>query len=314
MANIISKFISKAKTLGLSQALSLAWGKVTGLKKYREEIDALYYYLNHFVDITKVAPATGALRKMQLCDAVLLSIFDAVCEKQGWQYWLSSGTLLGAKRHGGFIPWDDDQDICMLRKDYDEAARRLPEIFASYGEDSVTAPLLKDGRIGLNYQHGKTGIWCDIFPCDVISVDVDDKAAMKALKKRVIKYHRFYQRKGKNLSQQELAAVREKLVINTNEGGVVLFYPEFDAKCFTCNSNIIFPLTTIQYEGYTLKAPNNTHEYLTRLYGDYMQFPRDGLEHHDAGRGALSGWAARNNIDMDEVLAHLKDIEAFFRA
>ena len=44
-----------------------------------------------------------------------------------------------------------------------------------------------------------------------------------------------------------------------------------------------------------------------------MQFPRDGLEHHDMGRGPLSGWAARNNIDMDDVLVHLKEIEAFFK-
>ena len=43
-----------------------------------------------------------------------------------------------------------------------------------------------------------------------------------------------------------------------------------------------------------------------------MLFPREGIEHHDEGRGALSGWAERNGINMDEVLDRLKDIERFF--
>ncbi|MBQ3402596.1 MAG: hypothetical protein IJG65_04350 [Synergistaceae bacterium] len=45
-----------------------------------------------------------------------------------------------------------------------------------------------------------------------------------------------------------------------------------------------------------------------------MLFPRDGTEHHDLGRGPLSGWAERNGIDMDEVLAKLEDMEKFFRS
>lgn len=221
MSNIISKFINKTKSQGLTAALRHTFGKITGTNKYREEIDSLYYYLNHFVDITKLPPAQGELRKLQLCDAVLMSIFDAVCEKQGWKYWLGGGTLLGAKRHGGFLPWDDDQDVYMLREDYDDAARRMPEIFASFGEDSITCYPPTAQRIGIGYKHLQTGIWCDIFPCDRVFLNSDDAASVKDLKERVRKYYRFYQRKGKNLSLQELSAVREKIVINTNRGGVL---------------------------------------------------------------------------------------------
>ena len=184
MSNIISKFINKTKSQGLTAALRHTFGKITGTNKYREEIDSLYYYLNHFVDITKLPPAQGALRKLQLCDAVLMSIFDAVCEKQGWKYWLDGGTLLGAKRHGGFLPWDDDQDVMMPRKDYEEALKILPEIFASFGEDSVSCYSMDARRFGIGYKHSQTGIWCDVFPCDSVFVDSDGDAAMKALKKR----------------------------------------------------------------------------------------------------------------------------------
>jgi lipopolysaccharide cholinephosphotransferase len=61
----------------------------------------------------------------------VLAVIEGICNKYGLQYFADWGTLLGAVRHHGFIPWDDDMDICMLRKDYDKffavAAQELPE-------------------------------------------------------------------------------------------------------------------------------------------------------------------------------------------
>ena len=62
-------------------------------------------------------PATGALRTYQLGCKKLLDVLVQICEQQGLTYWLQSGSILGAVRHHGFVPWDDDLDVAMMRGD-----------------------------------------------------------------------------------------------------------------------------------------------------------------------------------------------------
>lgn len=74
-------------------------------------------FLDYFVDPANARPATGALAKRQAENLCLLKEFVAICKKYKLDYWLDFGTLLGAKRHGGFVPWDDDIDVAMRRED-----------------------------------------------------------------------------------------------------------------------------------------------------------------------------------------------------
>ena len=309
----LSKFKNSMRERGFYKTFIRALKKVSGILDCEEGVETLYYFLNHYVDITKLPPATGDLRKLQLCDAVLLSIFDSICEKQGWQYWLSWGTLLGAVRHKGFIPWDDDLDVCMTRQDYNKACEKLPEILASFGSDSLHCSI-SAASIGLGYEHSKTGIWCDIFPTDKIYAESEDN---EALNERVYKYKKFYANKGKNLSNSELDSARSKIV-NFAEGGgydLALHSPEFDFKPLICKWDIIFPLSKIEFESCQLKSPCNPYEFLSRAYGDYMQFPKNGVEHHGGDtRPPLREWASRSGVNMDEVLDKLKTIEKFFRS
>ena len=65
----------------------------------------------------KYNPDGSDLRRIQLRVLEILKIIDSICKKHDILYWLEGGALLGAVRHGGFIPWDDDIDIQILRKD-----------------------------------------------------------------------------------------------------------------------------------------------------------------------------------------------------
>ena len=67
----------------------------------------------------------------------LLEAFDAFCSEHDLRYSLTAGTLLGAIRHKGFIPWDDDVDVCMPRPDYERFLREAPD---AVGEDFVVTP------------------------------------------------------------------------------------------------------------------------------------------------------------------------------
>ena len=96
--------------------LKIKFPKSEYAKKKKES--PYYYYKKNNIDITTLPPATGQLRDIQLANLALLKELDYVCKQNGLQYWLDGGTQLGVVRHKGFIPWDDDIDVGMMRNDY----------------------------------------------------------------------------------------------------------------------------------------------------------------------------------------------------
>lgn len=116
-----------------------------------------------------------SISEIQTEELRLLNVFADYCEAQDLRYYIGYGTLLGAVRHGGFIPWDDDVDVLMPRKDYDRFCEFAPKLL-----DSFTLAPFEQGAAAFAklistrtrfYEEGLArsdsyGIFLDIFPLD----------------------------------------------------------------------------------------------------------------------------------------------------
>lgn len=121
-------------------------------------------------------------RKMQLLELDMLIEFDRVCRENNIRYTIFAGTLLGAVRHNGYIPWDDDADIAMLREDYEKFRAIADKLNGDicYFQDNDSDPEYRWGygklrrtgtkfiRAGQEHLKCKTGVFIDIFPMDDI--------------------------------------------------------------------------------------------------------------------------------------------------
>ena len=119
-----------------------------------------------------------ALSLIQRESLRLLTEFDSLCRERNIRYWLTGGTLLGAVRHKGFIPWDDDIDIMMFREDYDRLAKLLEAspisgtFWESAESDSHTTTIHLHGKICSadssfqSREDARFRFGIDIFPLD----------------------------------------------------------------------------------------------------------------------------------------------------
>lgn len=135
-----------------------------------------------------------ALSRLKMTELSILEVIAELCETNEISWWLEGGTCIGALRHKGFIPWDDDIDIGMLRSDYERfcqlAAEKLPEGYSfhnsknSVGYAFMFAKVYKDGTRFENQElreAGSTmGIYVDIFPYDRLYED--DKLRAKQIR------------------------------------------------------------------------------------------------------------------------------------
>lgn len=234
-------------------------------------------------------PDGSMLRKQQLRMLEILLYIDKVCKENDIKYWLSSGTLLGAVRHAGFIPWDDDVDIEMLREDYEKFLKVFPEnnLYAlqTYKTDrSFLLPFAKVrdlhselDELGNNLAFKYRGLFVDVF--------VLEKSPRFAY---VIFGGLFYilQKMQHGVTNCFLLGITA-FIKKTLYATIRLSRPLIDKwpyktlnHTYGCGPgwksrdiNHLFPLTEVVFEGYRFPAPHDCDAYLTRMYGKYENLP-----------------------------------------
>ncbi len=308
--NAIERFFYNIRHQGVSGYLAERIRMFLGLNQYSDNIETIFFFLNKCIKPSELPPTEDPdLRIMQKCDTVLLRIFDKLCKKYGIEYWLDYGTLLGAVRHKGFIPWDDDMDVCMLRENYVKLVEIIRPDLEKYGievEESVGSI----NTIGISYKHKETGVWLDVFPYDTYDSCKNEFEAridyISKLQKNRRKLNKSLKRDQKSLSKIRAQCVKNETPVVTtlcNVGVETNF--SFDIHNIDC----LFPLSTIEFEGELFSCPKMPSVYLEDIFGShYMELPHVGVLHHDGGRGPLSTWAIKSGTDMKEVYSYLMKV------
>lgn len=252
------------------------------IAKERQE-NVFYQYKKDKIDITKVPPAQGLLRDIQLANLALLKELAYVCEKNNFKYILDAGTLLGAVRHTGFIPWDDDIDILMFREDYEKIVSvfknttRNSDIYAEYHRDKDT-----NSQYFIKIKHKKCPfLGVDIFPLDSYGKHLSLKEQLKATNKicKILKH--LKKEINPNISNKETKTIltktmKEKILLSSaNENGDFVYGVDFvhKLKNWFLDRDIVLPLRKIQFEDSKYTTVNKPKEFLKNIYGDYMKYP-----------------------------------------
>lgn len=237
------------------------------------------------------------LRAAQQRMLTILGCIHDICTAAGIHYWLDGGTLLGAVRHGGFIPWDDDIDIGMTAADlrrFLEAARgNLPphlELQTAAGKHPERHPVKLRDRHSLLLEPGQwlpEGQACGVF-VDIFSF-IDYPTCPRGFTRRCTK---AIQRLHVTLRKPHVLSVRYTAELMVKALRWLVYRPLWGAACLTRRRGVyigntldaqwygavhlqsnVFPITTLKFEHLELLAPASPDRYLRELYGDYTKMP-----------------------------------------
>lgn len=265
------------------------------------EIDVLQTMSNVYLRPDMLPQAKGYLRDIQLADVKILKEIDRICKTKRLTYWIDFGTLLGAIRHKGFIPWDDDIDISMTRDDYEVFVDIFNEE-CKYSELQAVLCSHKDGIANtIKVIHKKSpSIFIDIFPVDIgyKDMNVTDRLAFSCRIKDLSLKHAKNKAKYRTIEEfhKSFLDVRDKnlkdvLKHKENDIPTVVFYGiEFWHYTHTYNAfdyNDIFPLKDIIFEDCVLPCVNDVRSYLTYIFGNFEVLPKKLHIHTDLSRISL---------------------------
>ncbi|MCM1187051.1 MAG: LicD family protein [Lachnoclostridium sp.] len=257
-----------------------------------------------------------SLREIQKCSLNILLEIDQICRKHDIEYFLYFGTLIGAVRHKGFIPWDDDIDIALKRKDYNKLLHymSLESKFrvVNYETDvecPYTITRISDDNYIMVSPYGsdyRIGTFVDVYPIDGLGSDLKEaKKLMCRAKRYASGYHKSCEknvigmcfdlhrniRKIYALMTYMIPKIRGREYYKKNMEKLVRTYDMEtsqyigylgDTEMVILEKKDLEHSMDMQFEGHMLKIPQEYDKNLTKQYGDYMKLPKekDRIAHH----------------------------------
>lgn len=252
------------------------------------------------------------LRQVQLVQFEILKEVKRICDENNISYLLEGGTLLGAIRHEGFIPWDDDLDISMIRDDYERFLKIAPKVIDSkyivqswYSDKGYGLPFAKVRKRDTLYLEKATekvecnqGIFIDIFPYDEYPDSLEEQkrqrkffAFYKPLIRAKCKYTPWYETGVINWKKYIMYLPFRFLAIFQSKEKMINKY-DTNAKKYNCKGNKNFCLQEsasygkylvdsnvfkeemlVRFEGEEFKVPKKYDKLLRLMYDDYMTPP-----------------------------------------
>lgn len=236
---------------------------------------------------------------------ILVDILDEivrVCNENGLTYYLAAGTLLGAVRHKGIIPWDDDIDIIMPRKDYEWLSANGQKLFQpgfklasnrhtqGYFYDSIKVESTNTTLIERVNPIYVGGFFVDVFPLDGANSLEENRTFLEARKPFVDSYIKYFINPDLHISflqylnflRKRHRYIKENIFVeidncsnkhaNATTAYVNNFFSDYSEwevmpSCYYGNG------TRLEFEGKMYNVPSNFHGVLTTIYGDYMALP-----------------------------------------
>ncbi len=281
----ILKYIFSIDTKSSNRVIIYILGfKIRFIKKNVAEIGS--NLSSKYESAKDIPQAVGNLRKIQLANLKMLQIVDEICKENDLKYWLDFGNLLGAVRHGGFIPWDDDMDLGMLRDDYEKfidlfiyGIPNYPDLYLVFNNNGKDKCFLKIAHKNL------PNICVDLFPYDYYYKKTTDEEKTKLNEKikQVVKKNTliipilnlFPKIMRSRFVKIRNSQILDNQIIDKTIKPTIFYGIDYPHKHrnLVFDYEKIFPLNKINFEGYEFTCPNDYIFVLTKLFNDYMKIP-----------------------------------------
>ena len=272
--------------------------KINSLEKKLKQHDKIlnsYQNLFNTIYIDYELTPKGLLAGVQdICTELLIFVAN-ICDKYELDWWLDYGNLLGAVRHGNFVPWDDDMDIGMLREDYDKFIEAIHKEVEEKNIDFIDIRWRKreiDGKRTYSFIQiflkiegfNHTLAQVDVFPYDYIKDFTGEIKDYKGVNLNDIYFDSKITMFRDLVSDMPLDKVYERYYDNLNlsHEREDYFLPGVEGSCGPKNlyklmvleTDKVFPLSTVKFGDHEFPCPKDADYYLKSIYGNYMRIPK----------------------------------------